>query len=174
MWISVCIQLTKYGLVFMWHVVTANKVGKGVLQFLWSKWVLWRWILSKVSNCIRVPDLVVLPSLRIKYRQYDNFIPNRWVWLKNPQQKRLFQTAKKMKNNLVVYSGISYFICISVVVVVVCYLIDIISFDPINHHKVSEIKWMLSNAQNISCLLPPFFHNISPFKKLYLQKKVNF
>ena len=160
MWISVCIQLTKYGLVFMWHVVTANKVGKGVLQFLWSKWVLWRWILSKVSNCIRVPHLVVLPSLRIKYRQYDNFSPYRWV--------------KKMKNNLVVYSGINYFICISVVVVVVCYLIDIISFDPINHHKVSEIKWMLSNAQNISCLLPPFFHNISPFKKLYLQKKVNF
>ena len=28
--ISVCLQFTKYGLVFMWHVVTANKFGKGV------------------------------------------------------------------------------------------------------------------------------------------------
>ena len=25
------LQFTKYGLVFMWHVVTANKFGKGVL-----------------------------------------------------------------------------------------------------------------------------------------------
>ena len=28
--ISVCLQFTKYGLVFVWHVVTANTYGKGV------------------------------------------------------------------------------------------------------------------------------------------------
>ena len=29
--ISLYLQFTKYGLVFLWHVVTANKFGKGVL-----------------------------------------------------------------------------------------------------------------------------------------------
>ena len=29
--ISVCLQFTKHDLVFMWHVVTSNKFGKGAL-----------------------------------------------------------------------------------------------------------------------------------------------
>ena len=32
--ISVCLQFTKYGLVFIKHVVTTNKFGKGVLLFI--------------------------------------------------------------------------------------------------------------------------------------------
>ena len=32
MQILVCLQFTKYGFVSMWHVVTANKFGKGVLD----------------------------------------------------------------------------------------------------------------------------------------------
>ena len=32
--ISVCLQFTKYGLDFMWHVVTANKFGKLPVKIL--------------------------------------------------------------------------------------------------------------------------------------------
>ena len=37
MQISVFLQLTKYDLVFMWHVVTANKFEKGVLCIIMQK-----------------------------------------------------------------------------------------------------------------------------------------
>ena len=120
--ISVCLQFTKYSLVFVWYVVTANKFRKGVFSWIIKKSFdlsyacflfifLFYWVLMTFFVCILFNDFMSVVSFYIP----ENFwTPEVFWYFQGVRKRSVVWNGLSCKTSLKVWTVITF--CFRIIV----------------------------------------------------------